>query len=114
MFVANAQAKRNPTVRPVLDIIDYAQRSGTIRSINLPAVIASNFGGFKTGGYTTSEKAGNNTADNIPDFENMINAMKSFEKSMDKLQREGISGKWVYQGFKTMADKETKAISKTN
>ena len=113
-FVANAQAKRNPTVRPVLDIIDYAQRSGTIRSINLPAVIASNFGGFKTGGYTTSEKAGNNTADNIPDFENMINAMKSFEKSMDKLQREGISGKWVYQDFKTMADKETKAISKTN
>jgi hypothetical protein len=113
-FVANAQAKRNPTVRPVLDIIDYAQRSGTIRSINLPAVIASNYTGLKNGGYASSEKPAGISTDHFVDNSKMVEVVKDLALVVDKLQREGISGKWVYQDFKTMADKETKAISKTN
>jgi TP901 family phage tail tape measure protein len=113
-FVANAQAKRNPTVRPVLDIIDYAQRSGTIRSINLPAVIASNNNGMKSGGYTSAPGINNSIADQFADNSKMVEASNRFADAVDKLQRDGVQGKWVYQDFKTMADKEQKAISKTN
>jgi TP901 family phage tail tape measure protein len=113
-FVANAQAKRNPTVRPVLDIIDYAQRSGTIRSINLPAVIASNYIGMKNGGYASSEKPAGISTDHFVDNNKMMEVVKDLALVVDKLQRDGVQGKWVYQDFKTMADKETRAINKTN
>lgn len=49
-FVASAPAVDNPTIKPVLDIIDMAQRSGTIRSINLSSVIKR---GFQDGGFTS-------------------------------------------------------------
>jgi hypothetical protein len=54
-FVANADAVRNPTVKPILDVINLAQRSGTIKGINLPAVVAAQSvgRGFASGGYTS-------------------------------------------------------------
>lgn len=56
-FVANAQAKRNPTVKPYLDVINLAQENGTIGTLNLAAVMGS--GGLKSGGYSsTSSSAG--------------------------------------------------------
>jgi len=56
-FVANADGVSNPTVKPVLDIIDIAQRSGTIHTINLPAILAAQNvnRGFANGGYTSSQ-----------------------------------------------------------
>src|SRR5690606_12230298 len=39
-FVANAQAVENPSVRPVLDIIDTAQRNGSISTLNLEKIMA--------------------------------------------------------------------------
>ena len=40
-FVASNPAVRNPTVKPVLDIIKLAQDNGTIAQLNLPAVLAA-------------------------------------------------------------------------
>ena len=48
-FIASAPAVRNPTVKPILDVIDMAQRSGTIRSLNLSAMLQ----GKQSGGYAT-------------------------------------------------------------
>lgn len=47
-FIASAPAVRNPTVKPILDIIDMAQRSGTISSLNLSALVS---GARQSGGY---------------------------------------------------------------
>lgn len=49
-FIASAHAVRNPTVKPILDVIDWAQRTGTIRSLNLSAMIP----GKQTGGYSST------------------------------------------------------------
>lgn len=38
-FVANAQAVENPSVRPILDIIDIAQRNGTISTLRLENIL---------------------------------------------------------------------------
>jgi TP901 family phage tail tape measure protein len=54
-FVANAGAVANPTVRPVLDMIDIAQRNGSIGSINLPELIR--VAGYEQGGYTAPTAA---------------------------------------------------------
>jgi len=51
-FVGTANAVRNPTVKPVFDIIKLAEEQGTIATLNLPAVMAS--GGLQSGGYTSS------------------------------------------------------------
>ncbi len=40
-FVANRYATNNPSVKPVLDIIDYAQQNGQISNLNLPAAVAA-------------------------------------------------------------------------
>jgi TP901 family phage tail tape measure protein len=49
-FVVNDEAVANPTIRPVLDIIDIAQRNGSIGTINLPQLIRT--AGYEQGGYT--------------------------------------------------------------
>lgn len=53
-FVASAAAVRNPTIRPVLDIIDVATRNGSVNTINLPAVIGATLPGRASGGYLGS------------------------------------------------------------
>ncbi len=49
-FVANADAVRNPTVIPILRMIDKAQRDGSISSINFNRISGR---GFKSGGFTS-------------------------------------------------------------
>ncbi|HET6558063.1 MAG TPA: hypothetical protein VFG54_12160 [Prolixibacteraceae bacterium] len=53
-FIASAPAVRNPTVKPVLDIIDMAQKSGSIKSLNLRAILNT---GRQTGGYSSPGNA---------------------------------------------------------
>ncbi|WP_375584286.1 phage tail tape measure protein [Cyclobacterium xiamenense] len=59
-FIASNEAYENPTIRPVLDAIDTAQRNGTISSINLEKVMARRMEMFtlpgrQRGGYTTDQ-----------------------------------------------------------
>jgi TP901 family phage tail tape measure protein len=68
-FVANAEAVANPTIRPVLDILDIAQRNGTIGAINFPRLLAASplslwrgaggevVPGMAAGGYTSPPNA---------------------------------------------------------
>lgn len=48
--MANAKAVRNPTVLPVLQMIDKAQRDGTISTLDLSHIIR---GGYVSGGFTS-------------------------------------------------------------
>jgi hypothetical protein len=41
-FIANADAVTNPTIKPVMDIIDTAQRQGTVQSLDLFRVLEEN------------------------------------------------------------------------
>jgi TP901 family phage tail tape measure protein len=52
-YVAPAEAVNNPTIRPVLDIIEIARSNGTLSSINLPKLLgAIRMPGMAAGGYT--------------------------------------------------------------
>src|SRR5690606_25102553 len=59
-WVANAQAVKNPTDKPILDVLDTAQRNGTISTMNLQDIIAGTLGrrsvqGRQVGGYVNRE-----------------------------------------------------------
>lgn len=71
-FIASAPAVRNPTIRPILNIIDMAQRQGKIAQLNLPAVMASmgafTSGSKQSGGFADSSNQSINPSIPQPQF----------------------------------------------
>jgi len=59
-FIASAPAVRNPTVKPILDIINLAQKNGTIAQLNLPTVLAA------TGSLPNGRQSGGFASEIIP------------------------------------------------
>jgi len=116
-FVANAYATRNPSVRKVLNIIDYAQKSGAIKTINLPAIVASAAyeRKLKAGGYVTST-----SVSPIPSYnsQDMMDVVNEFRQVVNEFKANGVKvetqATLVYQDFKEMQKKEEKAISLTS
>lgn len=49
-WVASNAAVENPTVGPILDLIDKSQQAGTIRTLDLSQAIRSKMAGFSSGG----------------------------------------------------------------
>lgn len=105
-FVANAKAVRNPTVKPILDIIDLAQKTGLIGTLNLPAVLGAI--GRRSGGYETpssSSSISNSTVNtSMPvvyqkDPE-LLNAINKLNSNIEK----GIKAKLVYREFEEFKD----------
>ncbi|WP_313265091.1 phage tail tape measure protein [Sphingobacterium sp.] len=60
-FVANNSAVRNPQIRPILDILDHAQRNGTISSLKMSDIIRSTMPGRASGGYVSNSTANPST-----------------------------------------------------
>lgn len=85
-FVANGTAVKNPTVRPVLDVIDAAQRSGEIHTLDLPKVIQSmpSMRGLEGGGYTQSENSSGNSETDLSQNQNNSLNLK-LNENLDKL-----------------------------
>lgn len=73
-FVANHNAVNNPSIRPVLDAIDYAQRNNTIASMTRDDVALA--AGFANGGYTgTSGRPSDESSDVLRKLTVAVNQM---------------------------------------
>ncbi|NQD71330.1 phage tail tape measure protein [Sphingobacterium shayense] len=84
-WVANAQAVKNPTVRPILDVLDTAQRNGTINTLNLQDVIAGTLGrGHATGRQSGGSVTGKDTSSAAHD-PRMYEILKKLDKTVTKL-----------------------------
>lgn len=113
-FVGSAKAVRNPSVKPVFDIIDYAQKSGTISQINLPALVASTTGkGRLSGGYA-SDSLGSAISIIPPGGPGPMSAseawatMKDITQTLKQIQKDGIKGNWsLFDLEKIQKDKST-------
>lgn len=105
-FVGNADAVANPTVRPLFDLVNYAQENGTISSFNLNAAMAAS-------SNMAARSMGSTTHNVSLDASMMMDVVIRFEKVVQQLQEKGVTGKWVYYDLKTMMDKENRAINKT-
>lgn len=92
-FVGSAAAVRNPSVKQFFDVIDYAQRTGAIQSLNLPAITSlGTHKAFSKGGYT-SESVNTPVAPIVPD--DVLSVIRANTKAIADLQAHGVTGKWV-------------------
>jgi TP901 family phage tail tape measure protein len=94
-FVANADAVKNPTVKPVLDLINIAQQNGSISSINLPKLINSMYAvkGYESGGYTSTPTETPLPAAAINNQE-VVAVMKDVRDLLTSLKTNGVDA-WV-------------------
>lgn len=95
-FVANAKAVRNPTVLPVLQMIDQAQRDGTISTLDLSRFMR---GGFISGGFTSSgnSSGGSDRVEYVYDSE-MKQLLRENIKMMETLSNKKIEVPWYGKG----------------
>ncbi|GAB2993850.1 phage tail tape measure protein [Cyclobacterium sediminis] len=95
-FVANNEAYQNPTIRPVLDAIDTAQRNGTISSINLEKVMARRMElftlpGRQQGGYSRPKNPAPTPAPQPdPEVMDLIKRNNDLMNSLNKQISKGI------------------------
>lgn len=82
-FVANHVAVGNPDVRDVLDVIDQAQRAGTVQNLTTSDLSSALSGrGYYTGGYTAPA----NTTTASPTSSG-LNSLVSLNKTLSELSR---------------------------
>lgn len=69
-WVASNDAVSNPTIKPFIDLLDSAQRKGTIRTIDVRPYMAGMVQGRESGGYI-SNKGGNDAASSAIDADKL-------------------------------------------
>lgn len=111
-FIASAPAVRNPTVKPVLDIIDIAQRTGTIKNLNLAGVLS---GGRQAGGYAASSQspAGGSSAISIGSDPEMKALLIKLDRRLEKPLKANINP-YGTNGLLDGLDKINKFKTKVN
>lgn len=95
-FVANADAVKNPTVSPVLNAIDTAQRQGTINSLDLFKVLEENrelrsaIPGRKRGGRISDQTypAGYSVSQNSGMYGEMMTVIKDTRKVLQQVSEQ--------------------------
>ncbi len=97
-FVSSQEAVGNPTVKPVLDIIDAAQKNGTISTLDLGKLMNKP---FANGGYTTSQQT--QTTQQAPVMsvpKELYDVLIQTTNAVTKLQQEGVPGYWSWENYK--------------
>lgn len=116
-FIASAPAVRNPTVKPILDIINLAQRNGTIATLNLPAIMGS--GGRQSGGYASPAPSSSGSPIAINPSTNrdpeLVRAIDRLNANLEKgirstINKYGTNG--LDEGIKDITDFKSKVFKK--
>lgn len=101
-WVAGGSLVKNPTARPIIDLMDKAQTSGQASTIDMNRLIRARMAGFDTGGFISAPAAspGNNTSRSgssaaVPDYRDILMEIYTF------LRDNRLKAEINYQDFKT-------------
>lgn len=116
-FVANRYATRNPAVLPVLNLIDKAQRTGSVANLSsqdIAAVLPTSSNGITRRSSSTSAAA---TADNtamLATLASLINATQRLSSRLDEpiLAETYVTGKRGINEAQSLADKMRSNVSR--
>lgn len=86
-WVASNAAVNNPTVAPILDIIDRSQQAGTIRTLDLNQAIRARLIGYSSGGTITNQQSKSVTPQ-TSDITSPV--LERFIRVIENLERNGI------------------------
>lgn len=89
-WVASNAAVSNPTVAPILDILDKSQQAGTIRTLDLNQVIRARMAGYSSGGSMDTPVTLPSTAPIASDAVLPPELMKRFATAIIRLDEEGL------------------------
>ena len=64
-YVVPNEAMKNPTLRPVIDLIDHETRKGTVGTVDMNQMIRERLAGFQSGGSIDSS-ASTSSTNNVP------------------------------------------------
>jgi hypothetical protein len=99
-FIASAPAVRNPTIKPFLDIIDIAQKNGSIAQLDLTSVMGGrSVPGRQQGGYANAPAPTQNITLPYSDPE-MTNSLNRLNSVLDRIEANGVQGVWSHDYFK--------------
>ena len=89
-WVASNAAVNNPTVAPILDIIDRSQQAGTIRTLDLNQIIRKQLLGYNNGGYIGQKKDNNSLKPSLTMYPLPNELINRLTSAIEHLEREGI------------------------
>ena len=89
-WVASNAAVSNPTVAPILDILDKSQQAGTIRTLDLNQVIRARMAGYSSGGSIDTPKATAPVPPNAPGNSLPPRLMERLANAIIRIDEEGI------------------------
>ena len=97
-WVASNAAVSNPTVAPVLDIIDRSQRAGTIRTLDLTQAIRARLAGYASGGTIEGKQA---SRPSILPFSSGMDSkvMERLAIVLESIERDGIPASVALSDF---------------
>lgn len=118
-WVAGNDALKNPTILPVIQLMNEAQQAGTIRTIDLNHIMRARMAGFASGGFISNgalPDSGPNRASLQPPYNNVgysnieqvLNELKAL---LSYLKKYGIKSSVNYHEFKK-ADENIESIKK--
>lgn len=116
-FVANRHAVRNPQVRPILDVIDMAQRSGQIGSLNSDAIfraVESRRLGYASGGYTPKIQEGTVQMASVdPEMKALIAQNSLIMNALNERLKYPLEADISYQKFKKRTSEMEEIVNRT-
>lgn len=94
-WVASNDALSNPTVAPIIRMLDAAQLSGQIRTIDMGAVLRRQLAGHQSGGYIAGSASRVDTPPpatvaSVSSNDRAVRAMERFVDTMERAGREGL------------------------
>lgn len=89
-WVASNAAVSNPTVAPILDILDKSQQAGTIRTLDLNQAIRARMAGYSSGGSIDAPKSTDPVPPNTPGNLLPPRLMERLANAIIRIDEEGI------------------------
>ena len=117
-YVIPAEGVNNPQLQPFLQMIEVARLKKSLPTLN-PAILGTGNNFFAAGGFTTkSGTSGSTPAGILPGssltIPDMSAAMLRFANAIDKLQENGIHGKWSLFDLEKIQKDKSNIQSATN
>ncbi len=107
-FIASNEAYENPSIRPILDYIDTAQRNGTISTVRLGTILqdrpAKSISGRETGGYVSNQNLTQPSTD--PEMKELLKQSLALNQKLSKQLEKPISAEVALLGQNGFIEKQ--------